>query len=220
MTILCSKHTLAFLNEGLERYERQKTVFNIAAWSPPPSLLSLGCEYAWDIYAIPRFNCWGWASWRDRFASVDWSVADYEQFRVSPRLRAAFDAGGSDMSGLLDGQIRGDLDSWDICMDYARFKQGCVGINPVHSYTTNIGMGCGTHTITRTDRFDNDITAALPATRVRWLEQLFVDAQILKSYQAAVVPYTPCWKKILKKALATVGLLDAARELHKKIHDS
>lgn len=214
--ILCSEHTLAFLNHGLELYEKQKTVFNIAAWSPPPNLLPAHREYTWDVYAIPRFNCWGWASWRDRFESVDWSVTDYEQFRNSPRLRAAFDAGGADMSGLLDSQMRGDLNTWDIRMDYARFKQGCVGINPVRSYTTNIGMGCGTHTTTHTDRFDNDITAALPVAEVRWLEQIFVDSQIIKKYQAAVVPHVPWWKVVLKKALSAVGLLDTARMLRKR----
>ena len=215
--ILCSEHTLTFLNSGLERYEKRKTVFNIAAWSPPPRLLPVRRAYTWDVYAIPRFNCWGWASWRDRFESVDWSVEDYAQFRVSSRLRAAFDAGGADLSAMLDSQMCGNLNTWDIRMDYARFKQGGVGINPVRSYTTNIGMGCGTHTTTLTDRFDNDITVALPVAQVRWIEQIFVDSQILKKYQAAVIPHSSWWKRLLKEALSAMGLLDTARILRNKI---
>lgn len=200
--ILCSSHTLDFLNEGLERYAQCKTVFNIAAWSPPQKIFSVPIQYEWDVYAIPRMNGWGWATWRDRFESVDWNVPGYDAFCKSSVLRNAFDAGGADMSGMLDGQMHGKMDAWDIRMDYSRFSQGCVGINPVRSYTTNIGIGCGTHTTTHTDRYDNDISCALPAKHVRWLEHIFIDEQVRSAYVASLDPsglFRRCLKGMLKK---------------------
>lgn len=95
--ILTSPHTLRFLNEGLARYAGNEKIFNISAWSPPHVARAVPAGYPYDVYAIPRFNCWGWASWRDRFINIDWSVSDYGTFKRSPHLCTAFNAGGENL---------------------------------------------------------------------------------------------------------------------------
>lgn len=184
--ILCSPRTLAYLNSGLEKYEKYSTVWNIAAWSPPPAIFSISKEYPYDAYAIPRFNCWGWASWRDRWDRIDWSMNDYTFFSECHTLQKAFDQGGEDMSPMLAAQMEKKIDAWDIRMDYTRFKHGCVGLNPVYSYTTNIGMGSGTHTTEYTDRYDNDLSLALANPRLP--DHIFVDADILAAYHKVYAP--------------------------------
>ena len=179
--ILCSPHTLKFLNAGLDFYANDSRVFDISAWSPPPSLFKVPGDYPHDVYAIPRFNCWGWASWRNRFQNIDWAVADYRDFRASSAMRKAFDAGGGDMSAMLDAQMEGKIDSWAIRADYARFKQGQFGINPVKSYTTNIGMESGTHCAESTGKFDNDIAAALQ--KIEFVPNIIFDKKIIKGYR-------------------------------------
>ena len=187
--ILCSKHTLSFLNAGLERYQDTPTVWNVAAWSPPPGIFAMPEGYPYDVYAVPRFNCWGWASWRDRVLSVDWQATDFSAFAGNPWLHRAFNAGGADLTPLLFAQMRGRLNTWDILMDYARFQQGCVGINPVYAYTHNLGMGSGTHTTRHTGRFDTDIAAAVPpSNHFRWLEHIFIDQDVLAAYSEALCP--------------------------------
>ncbi len=179
--ILTSPHTLRFLNEGLARYADNAAVFNIAAWSPPDIARQLPPGYPYDVYAIPRFNCWGWASWRDRFQDIDWDVTDYPAFKNSPQQRQAFNAGGDDMSPMLDAQMEGRLDTWDIRADYARFKKGMLGINPVRSHALNIGMGSGTHTTTATTRWDSDISRAVADPR--FPNTVRTDPQILQIYR-------------------------------------
>lgn len=179
--ILWSPYTLKFLNAGLEFYANDLRVFNISAWSPPPSLFKVPRDYPHDVYAIPRFNCWGWASWRDRFQNIDWTVADYEDFKPSLSLRKAFNAGGEDMSAMLDAQMEGQIDSWAIRADYARFKNGQVGINPVKPYATNIGMRGGTHCAEATDKFYNDIDAALQ--EVKFIANIAYDKKLIKRYR-------------------------------------
>lgn len=178
--ILTSPHTLRFLNEGLARYAENEKIFNISAWSPPHVARTVPADYPFDVYAIPRFNCWGWASWRDRFIDIDWDVSDYKTFKHSPQLRTAFNAGGEDLSPMLDEQMQGKIDTWDIRVDYARFKKHMVGINPLHSYTLNIGMGSGTHTTTKSTYWDSDISLA-PAT-VSFPDAIDVDESIRKVY--------------------------------------
>lgn len=180
--IVTSPYTLRFLSAGLARYADNEKVFNIAAWTPPHIARNLPANYPYDVYAIPRFNCWGWASWRDRFQYIDWDVKDYQTFKNSPQLRKAFNAGGDDLSSMLDAQMEGNLDTWDIRVDYARFKKDMVGINPVRSYALNIGMGSGTHTTTATAYWDSDISLAVE--HPCFMDDVSVDARILETYLA------------------------------------
>jgi hypothetical protein len=181
--ILCSPHTLRFLNAGLEKYEDEPVVFNIAAWSPPPRLMPVPESYPYDAYFIPRFNCWGWAFWRDRWEKVDWSVSNYDIFADTPCLQQAFNQGGDDLTPMLADQMAGRLNTWDIRMDYARFKHGGVGCNPVRSHTTNIGMGTGTHCTERTTRWDNDLS--LSKAETIFPDHIFFDANIVDAYRKA-----------------------------------
>lgn len=178
--IVTSSYTLRFLSEGLARYADNEKVFNIAAWSPPHIARNIPANYPYDVYAIPRFNCWGWASWRDRFQDIDWDVRDYQEFKNSPQLRRAFNVGGEDLSPMLDEQMEGKIDAWDIRVDYARFKKNMLGINPVRSYALNIGMGSGTHTTTATTYWDSDISLAVEYPR--FMDEVSVDYYIHKIY--------------------------------------
>ncbi len=179
--IVTSPYTLSFFNRCLKIYEHENTVFNISGWSPPHSLMSFPAGYQYDAYFLPRFNCWGWASWRNRWQKVDWSMSDYSEFESDKYLQDAFNQGGADLSPMLRDQMEGRINSWAIRMDYARFKHGCVGLGPVHSYTTNIGMGSGTHTLDATDRFDNDLSLANPLPRLPG--HVFLDRAIVRSFQ-------------------------------------
>ena len=180
--ILCSQHTLTYLNAGLEFYSNDKRIFSISAWSPPPNIFTIPSDYLYDVYAVPRFNCWGWASWRDRFFNLDWSILDYRQFKSSPQARKSFDAGGDDMCHMLDLVMAGRLDTWDIRADYGRFKKGQIGINPVRSYTTNIGMGSGVHCLEETTQYDNDITLA--KANCAFVADIDCDAELVQAYRA------------------------------------
>ena len=180
--ILTSPNTLRFLNDGLDFYQNKKTVFNISAWSPPAKIFPIPKDYPYDVYAIPRFNCWGWASWCDRFQNIDWNISDYADFKQSPHLQKAFNAGGEDLSPMLHAQMQRRINTWDIRADYARFKKEMVGINPVFSYTTNIGMDSGTHCTDGCTRFDNDISLA--KKEVTLLSNVSVNEEVRKAYCA------------------------------------
>lgn len=158
--ILCSKFTLKYLNSALSFYEEQNGIFSISAWAPPAKLIHLPEDFQ-DVYFVPRFHCWGWALWRDRFAAIDWEAMAYAEFKHSPLLRRLYSQQGNDLPAMLDLQMAGKLDTWDILIDFTRFWNGKVCVNPRFSYTTNIGIGCGSHTIEVTDRYDNNIELAL-----------------------------------------------------------
>ena len=86
------------------------------------------------------------------------------------------------MSPMLDAQLTGKIDAWDIRADYWRFKNGQFGINPVRSYTTNIGMGSGTHCTEETARYDNDIS--LVKAESFFAAGIEPDEQLILSYKS------------------------------------
>src|SRR5262249_29728579 len=126
-----------FIDEGLERYEREPRAFSVSAY-----------RYGRD--GKPgfgrRFCSWSWATWRDRWQSVDWAVSDYSSFVKNPFARHAFNRGGDDLCDMLDTQMDGLIDSWAIRMNYAQFKAGGLTLFPARSLIENRGFdGSGTH---------------------------------------------------------------------------
>ena len=59
----------------------------------------------------------------------------------------------------------------------------------MRSYTTNIGMDSGTHTMITDTRFDNDISHAI--ANPRWPDHIFVDEAIARAYRTACAPPNP-----------------------------
>ncbi|MDY0203975.1 MAG: hypothetical protein RBR49_07610 [Desulfovibrio desulfuricans] len=172
--ILTSAYTLSYLNSALSHFKEQKNIFSISAWAPPKSLFQQSNDDTTNIYFVPRFHCWGWASWRDRFEQIDWDVTDYAKFNASPYLRRLYAQQGLDLPAMLDMQMSGKLNTWDIRADFSRFMRGMVSVNPRHSYTTNIGMGSGTHTTQTTSVYDNDLSLAI--------QHLNLDAENIYDY--------------------------------------
>lgn len=145
--ILTAPATLRFLNAGLEKYQDYKTVFNVTAWAPPMEESDIPNDYPYDILFVPRFNCWGWAIWKDRWRQIDWNMSDYETFRNSPALQKAYaHFGTKELVNLVHRQMRGEINSWAVRADYSRFKHRLVSACPFFSFTRNIGFdGSGTH---------------------------------------------------------------------------
>lgn len=196
--VVSSPYMLRYLNTGLEKYAQNKVVFNVSAWSYPSAWVPIPNDYPFDTYFLPRFTCnGGWASWRDRWEEIHWDVPDYEEFMMNHTLRNAFGQAGRDTVELLEAQRKGRIDSWAIRMDYARFKQGCLGLNPVLSYTANIGVGSGTHTLSATTRFDNNTALAL--REPTFPKHIFVDPRIPALY-CRVTEQRPMLLRAINKA--------------------
>ncbi|WP_290921310.1 glycosyltransferase [Halodesulfovibrio sp.] len=141
--LITSPYFLSYMNICLQYYERFEDVFSVSGWAPP-TLLQVRSEYS--VAFFPRTCSWGWATWQDQWHSVDWSVADYEQFKYSRSMQKEFNNGGPDLTKMLHAQMNGDVDSWAIRFCYSQFRQQKLSVYPIHSYVENIGCdGSGVH---------------------------------------------------------------------------
>lgn len=133
--IISATNFLSFLNQGLDFYEAHKEVFSISGES-----IKVKCPngYFYSNYFAPRAGCWGWATWADRWNSVDFELKDWNAVK---QHKSAFNKwGGSDCFGLLDGWHKGMNSSWAIRFNYSQFLQGKTTCFPVVSKVKNDGF--------------------------------------------------------------------------------
>ncbi|TDE08415.1 glycosyltransferase [Dyadobacter psychrotolerans] len=145
--LLTTPNFLTFMNKSLERYKYDNKVFSISGYS-----FDLGEIDGEENYLLNRGWSWGWATWSNRWNTVDWLVSDYHSFAADAQARRNFARGGSDLNKMLDNQLNGKLDSWAIRWFYHQFRTGGLTLYPVKSKVYNIGFGeRATHT-TGSDR--------------------------------------------------------------------
>ncbi|MBD5366532.1 MAG: hypothetical protein HDR82_05925 [Bacteroides sp.] len=129
---------LNYMDAALDKYEHNNNIFSICGYG-----LKIKCpiDYQGDVYLSNRASSWGWATWRDRWNSVDWEVRDWEELKKRPELKKAFNQGGSDMYGMLKGYMEGRNRSWAIRFCYSQHKQNKYSVHPFNSLVANEGYG-------------------------------------------------------------------------------
>ena len=142
--LIVSDDFLDYMNEALNFYENDKKIWSVAGYGPKLSCLE---NYSNDIYLAVRGSSWGWATWQNRWDTVDWEVKDFDRLKRSKSLQRKFNLGGNDMYKMLELQVHGKIDSWAIRWCFSQFIQEKYTIYPVKSKVLNEGFGDlkGTH---------------------------------------------------------------------------
>ncbi|OXS29342.1 MAG: hypothetical protein BCS36_00225 [Desulfovibrio sp. MES5] len=202
--IVLAKNGLKWFNVCLEKYKNTPEVLAIAAWSYPERFMSFPTDYAYDAYFLPRFQCWGWAAWRDRIQGIDWMVSDSDSFFASPEQMARFAQGGEDLVPTLKAQVAKQINTWDIQVAYSAFKRGLYTLAPRYPYSTNIGtQGEGTHVGNSKDRHPSlyiDLSQALDMPHLP--DQCIIDERILANFRESLHKYTPrapLWQRVRER---------------------
>ena len=129
---------LTFMNAAIETYRDRKDIWSISGYTPQlKELETCNCS---EVFIVPRAQCWGWATWRDRWNTVDWEVSDFEKIQHSKALRKAFNRGGNDLYPTLEMEQRDRIESWAVRWAYAASKQNMWTVNPMQSKVQNIGL--------------------------------------------------------------------------------
>lgn len=139
--LVTSPGFLTFMNAALDRYHDDKQVWHISGWNYPMDSNELG-----DAFFVRVMNCWGWATWVDRWQHYE---------KNTNKLITEFDNGmirrfDLEDSGVFWSQVlqnkQGRLNTWAIYWYATIFKQSGLCLNPSISYIHNIGLdGSGTH---------------------------------------------------------------------------
>ena len=125
--LVVSKGFLVYMNQALQQYAGDDRVFSVCGYT---NRVDIPKGYADDAYFAPRSSSWGWATWRDRWQSVDWNPTPASLQKNA----CAFNRwGGSDCAKMLRDWMEGRNHSWAIRFCYSQFLQGKTALFPVRS---------------------------------------------------------------------------------------
>lgn len=194
---------LRFLNEGLERYEDEPRVMQVAGHMfDVPSLADKQ-----EALFLPMTSSWGWATWKRAWDQFDPSASGWRERLVGAEAKR-FDLGGRyDYSGMLERQMNGDIDSWAIRWYYSVFVRGGLVLYPPRTLVLNLGFdGTGTHhrlpLPVRQARLEQNAAFDFPTQVVESPEKERV-FEAIRSYRSASAPQK--LKAVAKAVLCRAG---------------
>lgn len=131
---------LAYMNDGLVRYRDTPKIGSIHAYAPPIEALP-------DYYFLRGGDCWGWATWADRWALFQRDPSRLLlQLRERGEMRDFMRTHGAQSLLQLLHRVRGRNQSWAIQWHASLFLAGRLTLHPGKSFVANIGFdGSGTH---------------------------------------------------------------------------
>ena len=107
--IVTGKYFLEFMNEALERYSEEKKVWHITGWRDPVKHAKEG-----ESYFYPTMDCWGWATWADRWQYFKKDALYYKSI-FTDEMKFRFDVEGTqEMWSQIEGNIAGKINTWAI----------------------------------------------------------------------------------------------------------
>lgn len=138
--ILVSPDFLAYMNDALGRFKDDSRVACIHGFSPPLRDLP-------DYFFLPGGDCWGWATWADRWCLFNDDARSLLR-TIDSRggLRAFAASHGYESLRQLAQRVRGKNQSWAILWHASLFLAGRLTLHPGKTFVQNIGNdGSGVH---------------------------------------------------------------------------
>jgi hypothetical protein len=146
--LVTSPYFLTYMNEALALYADDPKVASIHGYVYPVEGLP-------ETFFLKGADCWGWATWRGRWAHFNPDGAFLLKEIKARRLSGEFDFGGAyPYSRMLSQQVAGKNNSWAIRWHASAFLAEMVTLYPGRSLVFNIGTDdSGTH-CSATHEFD------------------------------------------------------------------
>lgn len=139
--LVTSPYFLKFMNEALEFYKDKDKVWHISGWNYPIETDGLDDVFLWRL-----MNCWGWATWADRWKhyekDVDKTIEDFSSDEIK---RFNID-GAENFWGQVVSNKEEKINTWAIFWYATIFKKNGLCLNPSQTFVENIGHdGSGIH---------------------------------------------------------------------------
>ena len=203
--LLTSPYFLKYMNTALDKYESYPSVFTISANRPPVNKMSIPADYEYDVFVSLRPFSTGWATWKNKWDRIDWSLDYLDDFLKHPQQIKSSHHGGDDLTDMLLLQRDHKIDSWAIRYAFQHFYHHAVAILPCIPYVDNIGFdGTGIHSGTDEADFRNNVIAA--PENLRMLDELYEDERIINAFANYYSrAKRPLWQRAINYIYRTFG---------------
>ena len=133
--IVTSPYFLAFMNVALGRYAEEKSVWHISGWNYPVDPNELGDAFLWRV-----MNCWGWATWVDRWKHFQKNPQRLIESWDKEKIRRFNLDGAQDFWAQVTANDKGRLNTWAVFWYATIFENNGLCLNPGRSFVHNIGL--------------------------------------------------------------------------------
>lgn len=207
--ILVSPFFLAYMNEGLDRFESDLRVGSIHAYSPPIAGLP-------DHFFLRGGDCWGWATWTDRWSLYREDTRELvSELVANGQLDAYLNIYGHHSLAHLIKRAWGRNFSWASNWHASLFLAGKLTLHPGRSYVENIGNdGTGTHAA-NSDIYATDTTESYDGIGAIRVLHDNDRARAMRDFMDGVARETPY--KTLRRKLITLLLKWSAHLIFAKL---
>jgi len=139
--LIVSKYFLDYMNNSLELFKDKLNIWSISGYNPPLNLNSKN-----ELFLVPRASSWGWATWKNRWDKIDWSMKKFH--KLNKKQIEKFEIGGNDLYKMLELQNKGIINSWAIRWCFNQFLNSSYSVTPKSSMVINNGFSdnLGTNT--------------------------------------------------------------------------
>lgn len=142
--LVVSPHFLEYMNTGLNKYQSDEKVMQIAGYMFP-----IKVETTEDALFMPLTSSWGWATWDRAWQHFDPDAKGYDVLVNNFELKNAFNIGSRyPYFKMLEAQKSNRVDSWAIRWYLSVFLLGGLILYPKKSLVENYGFdGSGVNCI-------------------------------------------------------------------------
>ena len=148
--ILVSSEFLRFMNQALDLYENNKSVYHINGFNYDIDTRSYANPQK-SCHMLRQMFCWGWGTWKDRWESMRENPLANDPFYIIEKIpqekRSDFNINSSiDLWSQVTDNAEGKINTWAIFWYAFIFKSNGLCLTPLSTLTYNIGFdGSGTH---------------------------------------------------------------------------
>ncbi len=208
--IITSEKFLSFMNEALNKYIDSKNVYAISGWFYP---IKNDNE---EAFFLKNFNCWGWATWRDKWSCFKKDAAFYRRV-FTKKQKYEFNVDNClDYWSQIEDNYHGIRNTWFIFWYASAFLKEGLCLYPPKSLVINSGCdGSGENC-----SIEYYKTNPLSEMNEIILPDIIIEnnsiRELLKKYLTEV--NKKMWLRILVRSiLRKLGLYSFARKIYKTI---
>jgi hypothetical protein len=207
--IVVSPVFLRFMNEALACYRDEPRVGSISGYCYP-----LTADVP-ETFFIRGADCWGWATWRDRWQVYNPNGRELLGQLRERKLTRAFDLDHTmSFTRMLKQQIAGKVDSWAIRWHASCYLRDLLILYPRRSLVQNIGNdGTGTHSQEAGTEHDVALSSTAVAVGGIAIEENAAAREAFRQFfQGAYVRSHP-FRRIVTTMIDLLGLRKTVRRL-------
>lgn len=167
--LITSKFFLKYMNDALNKYEKNKKVYSITGYSHLDRYQTIK-RHIPETYFLRLFCSWSWATWKDRWKDFDEYATGWENVITDKKMSKDFDLDNTfDMSHMLINQMtNSEYNSWAIRWAWSIYKKEGVTLFPRDGLCDNIGFDgtgvhCGTNNNWKQSKLEDYIVTSFPA---------------------------------------------------------